>query len=97
VLVTLHRPSDVDEPDTLREILLVLNTLAAGPQKILFAVHHRTRQRIACTSAEILAAACRKLGVPAPPHRIPPFWDGNTAARIVALLHPALGSAPDAP
>jgi len=46
VLVTLHRPSNVDHAATLGEILRALNTLAAAPRKILFPVHPRTRQRI---------------------------------------------------
>jgi len=47
VLVTLHRPSNVDEPETLRQMLEALGTLAAEGRKILFPVHPRTRQRIA--------------------------------------------------
>jgi UDP-N-acetylglucosamine 2-epimerase (non-hydrolysing) len=162
VLVTLHRPSNVDDPDTLREVLLALNALAAGTRKIVFPVHPRTRRRIASlpscslhpnlalaeplgyldflalekraalvltdsggiqeettflgvpcltvrpnterpvtitlgtntlvasTSAEILAAACRKLDAPPTARRLPPLWDGNTAARIASLLHPDL-------
>jgi UDP-N-acetylglucosamine 2-epimerase (non-hydrolysing) len=45
VLVTLHRPNNVDSPDTLRELLETLATLSAdGP--VLFPVHPRTRARI---------------------------------------------------
>jgi UDP-N-acetylglucosamine 2-epimerase (non-hydrolysing) len=44
-LLTLHRPSNVDEPEILRPIL---ETLAgfAGEMNILFPVHPRTRQRL---------------------------------------------------
>jgi len=45
VLATLHRPSNVDHPDTLREVLLGLNALATR-RTVLFPVHPRTRQRI---------------------------------------------------
>ena len=44
-LVTLHRPGNVDEPDTLRAILEALNALA-GRLPVLFPVHPRTRARI---------------------------------------------------
>jgi UDP-N-acetylglucosamine 2-epimerase (non-hydrolysing) len=46
VLVTLHRPSNVDDPASLRSILLGLNDLA-GHIPVVFSVHPRTRQRIA--------------------------------------------------
>ncbi len=45
VLVTLHRPSNVDDPDTLDEILLALNDIAQQ-MSVLFPVHPRTKQRI---------------------------------------------------
>ncbi|MCZ7572386.1 MAG: UDP-N-acetylglucosamine 2-epimerase (non-hydrolyzing) [Ardenticatenaceae bacterium] len=45
LLVTLHRPSNVDEPNTLRQIILALDDLAREMQ-IIFPVHPRTRQRI---------------------------------------------------
>jgi len=45
VLVTLHRPNNVDSPDTLRELLDTLTALSVdGP--VLFPVHPRTRARI---------------------------------------------------
>jgi UDP-N-acetylglucosamine 2-epimerase (non-hydrolysing) len=45
VLVTLHRPNNVDAPDTLREVLDTLAALSLeGP--VLFPVHPRTRSRI---------------------------------------------------
>jgi UDP-N-acetylglucosamine 2-epimerase (non-hydrolysing) len=46
LVVTLHRPSNVDEPETLREILSALARLAAD-RTVVFAVHPRTRERIA--------------------------------------------------
>jgi len=45
VLITLHRPSNVDEPETLREILLALDDIAQEVS-LVFPVHPRTRQRI---------------------------------------------------
>jgi len=45
VLVTLHRPSNVDAPDTLREIMLALGDIAEHVP-VLFPVHPRTRQQI---------------------------------------------------
>lgn len=46
VLVTLHRPSNVDNPSWLRELLTVL-MLIGQRIPIVFPVHPRTRQRIA--------------------------------------------------
>lgn len=46
VLVTLHRPSNVDDPDWLRSLLDVLSDLS-GNIPVIFPVHPRTRQRIA--------------------------------------------------
>lgn len=45
VLVTLHRPVNVDQPQTLREILSALRELA-GETPVLFPVHPRTAARI---------------------------------------------------
>lgn len=45
-LVTLHRPSNVDDPQVLKEILESLLKISADLQ-IVFPVHPRTRQRIA--------------------------------------------------
>lgn len=43
VLVTLHRPSNVDDPKELTKILGALNAIASGID-IVFPVHPRTRQ-----------------------------------------------------
>lgn len=45
-LITLHRPSNVDEPATLKELLGVLNDLSHR-LPMLFPVHPRTRNRMA--------------------------------------------------
>ncbi len=44
-LVTLHRPSNVDDPQPLTEILSALGELAQR-KRVIFPVHPRTRQRI---------------------------------------------------
>ncbi len=44
-LVTLHRPSNVDDPGSLRGLVGALNEIA-GDLPIIFPVHPRTRQRI---------------------------------------------------
>jgi UDP-N-acetylglucosamine 2-epimerase (non-hydrolysing) len=44
-LVTLHRPSNVDDPVRLREILKALENISLSLQ-VLFPVHPRTRQRV---------------------------------------------------
>jgi len=46
VLVTLHRPSNVDDHDTLRDILLALQDIARD-HPVVFPVHPRTRQNMA--------------------------------------------------
>ena len=45
ILVTLHRPSNVDEPETFRGILGALGRLSRE-MPVLFPVHPRTRNRI---------------------------------------------------
>jgi UDP-N-acetylglucosamine 2-epimerase (non-hydrolysing) len=45
VLVTLHRPSNVDTADGLNEIISALNDVGASVP-VIFPVHPRTRQRI---------------------------------------------------
>jgi len=45
VLVTLHRPSNVDDSNRLREIQLALQKVAES-SRVVFAVHPRTRERL---------------------------------------------------
>lgn len=45
ILVTLHRPANVDDPTALKEIMHALQELG-GDLPIVFPVHPRTRQRI---------------------------------------------------
>lgn len=157
ILATLHRPSNVDDPGNLAEILAALQDLAQQGLQVLFPVHPRTRQRLSAmgwseagsgiTLSEPLGylefLALQKyaalvitdsggvqeettyLGVPCltarpnterpvtitdgtntlvasrrgeivgqaqgklsdrSPRRVPPLWDGRTAARIADLL-----------
>lgn len=58
--VTLHRPSNVDSADTLGQLLLGLEDLAAR-MPVLFAVHPRTRERMARFGLEGLAPRVRFL------------------------------------
>jgi UDP-N-acetylglucosamine 2-epimerase (non-hydrolysing) len=44
-VVTLHRPSNVDEPQALRELMSALGDISAS-LPLIFPVHPRTRQRI---------------------------------------------------
>jgi UDP-N-acetylglucosamine 2-epimerase (non-hydrolysing) len=45
ILVTLHRPSNVDDPGTLREFITALQEISSEIQ-VIFPVHPRTMQRI---------------------------------------------------
>lgn len=47
VLVTLHRPSNVDEPTMIHQIMRALVNIS-HKLPVLFPVHPRTRQRLAC-------------------------------------------------
>jgi len=58
--VTLHRPSNVDESTPLRELLGALDDLAEQ-MPVLFAVHPRTRKRIAEFEMEGLIRRARLL------------------------------------
>ncbi|HUG92004.1 MAG TPA: UDP-N-acetylglucosamine 2-epimerase (non-hydrolyzing) [Planctomycetaceae bacterium] len=53
-LVTLHRPSNVDDPAMLRRILAALVELS-GECPLVFPVHPRTRQRIAAQGIDVPA------------------------------------------
>ena len=46
VVVTLHRPSNVDDPDRLRALVASLREIAIE-RPVIFPIHPRTRQRIA--------------------------------------------------
>jgi UDP-N-acetylglucosamine 2-epimerase (non-hydrolysing) len=46
VVVTLHRPSNVDDPDRLRALVASLREIATE-RPVIFPIHPRTRQRIA--------------------------------------------------
>jgi UDP-N-acetylglucosamine 2-epimerase (non-hydrolysing) len=52
VLVTLHRPANVDSPDMLRDLLGVLERIAAQVP-VLFPVHPRTRKMIDAFGIEL--------------------------------------------
>lgn len=54
--LTLHRPSNVDEPETFREIFGALSEIAQN-LPILFPVHPRTRKRLADLGMEDLIGA----------------------------------------
>jgi UDP-N-acetylglucosamine 2-epimerase (non-hydrolysing) len=58
--VTLHRPSNVDDAATLRELLAGLEDLA-GRMPVLFAIHPRTRDRIGRFGLEGVAPSVRLL------------------------------------
>src|SRR5262249_43208022 len=57
-VVTLHRPFNVDEPKTLREILAALGDLASE-LPVVFSVHPRTRGRIATMGFQTRGANLR--------------------------------------
>jgi UDP-N-acetylglucosamine 2-epimerase (non-hydrolysing) len=52
VLVTLHRPSNVDEPDSLFEILRALERIAAD-LPVIFPVHPRTEERMRASGVSV--------------------------------------------
>jgi len=80
-LVTLHRPSNVDDPGRLRHFLRVLSDLAAR-LPLVFPVHPRTRARIA--ALEISEAALSAAGLQlAPPLGYLDFLQLESAAAIV--------------
>ena len=64
-LVTLHRPSNVDDLPWLRELLAALSDLGAQLQ-IIFPVHPRTRLRLAGLDSSLHSNACIRLLEPQP-------------------------------
>jgi UDP-N-acetylglucosamine 2-epimerase (non-hydrolysing) len=54
VVVTLHRPANVDDPDTLRELLAALTAVGAE-RPVLFSVHPRTRERMRAAGLRVPA------------------------------------------
>ncbi len=51
VLITLHRPSNVDDPAQLSALLRTIESVA-GDMPLVFPVHPRTRQRLAAAKLE---------------------------------------------
>ena len=62
-LVTLHRPSNVDRPETLRALLEVLGEVAAS-LPLVFALHPRTRGNIERFGLASLIDPARMLSIP---------------------------------
>jgi len=62
-LVTLHRPSNVDEPSALSNILTTLDDMS-NRLPILFPIHPRTRARIEQTGIDIKPNGCLRLTDP---------------------------------
>jgi UDP-N-acetylglucosamine 2-epimerase (non-hydrolysing) len=65
VLVTMHRPSNVDDLPWLRELLLALSALSHDVT-VVFPVHPRTRQRIADLGLSALSNGHLRLMDPMP-------------------------------
>jgi UDP-N-acetylglucosamine 2-epimerase (non-hydrolysing) len=59
-LVTLHRPSNVDEPEGLRKLMAALAELTRE-RVVVFPVHPRTRQRLSALGMEQTNSAIRFL------------------------------------
>ncbi|MGH7304782.1 MAG: UDP-N-acetylglucosamine 2-epimerase, partial [Candidatus Rokuibacteriota bacterium] len=64
-VVTLHRPSNVDEPGTLRGLLKALTEISRRVP-LVFPVHPRTRQRLEAMEAEVASAETGRLRYVAP-------------------------------
>ncbi len=62
-VVTLHRPSNVDDPSTLRALLAVLGEVATR-LPLIFAMHPRTRSQIDKLAAPELIDPTRLLALP---------------------------------
>ena len=63
VVATLHRPSNVDRPDALREILEALATIGRE-MPVIFPVHPRTRARLGVAGLEPSANSALRLVAP---------------------------------
>ena len=83
-VLTLHRPSNVDDPETLRSILNAVNSLAAGIP-VFFPVHPRTRRNIESFGLQrFLAEANSSAGIlPLEPLGYLDFLSLNDHARLV--------------
>ena len=62
-VVTLHRPSNVDDPETFRALLTVLNEVATR-LPLVFALHPRTRANIDRFGLTDLIDSCRMVLLP---------------------------------
>jgi UDP-N-acetylglucosamine 2-epimerase (non-hydrolysing) len=60
-VVTLHRPANVDDPDTLKALLMVLDGLAER-LPLVFPVHPRTRLRLQASSLSLASPRWKLLG-----------------------------------
>jgi UDP-N-acetylglucosamine 2-epimerase (non-hydrolysing) len=75
-LATLHRPSNVDDDDSLASLIAVLRTLA-GRLPVVFPIHPRTRSRIEATGIDTSAVLVT------PPFGYLDFLRLTTGARLV--------------
>jgi UDP-N-acetylglucosamine 2-epimerase (non-hydrolysing) len=64
-VVTMHRPSNVDDPELLRDLCRILERVSAWIP-LVFPVHPRTRQRIAADGLLAQAQGAKRLFLPEP-------------------------------
>ena len=64
-VVTMHRPSNVDDPELLRDLCGILERVSARIP-LVFPVHPRTRQRIAADGLLAEAQGAKRLFLPEP-------------------------------
>jgi len=83
-LVTLHRPSNVDEPEVLERILGALLQISASIP-VVFPVHPRTRARLVSTSTRQYAPGSRQSEDP-----VSPGHSENSALRTPHSALPSL-------